>query len=266
MSAAASGRPAPTGSGDQLTLTVGEDGGARYWLLRRNPAAKLIAALLLSLGLIPAVDPVTGGIVLGGVLLLVPFSGVNRRMLLVLGVPFLFMGLSTGAVNLLYGEEGPLGALGATARLLAIALPGILAAMSSDPTEMADALVQKLRVPERPAMGVLAALRLIPLLAGQWRTITLARRARGLEAGRNPVAAVGIFFGRLFALLVRSIRTGTLLAMAMDARAFGSGPRTHARESVWRASDTWLIAAAAALLCAAHAVSHRLGTWELLFG
>ena len=68
-------------------------------------------------------------------------------------------------------------------------------------------------------------------------------RARGLEAGRNPLAALSIFFGKLFALLVRAVRTGTLLATAMDARAFGTGPRSHARVSRWRLADTVLVAA-----------------------
>lgn len=252
--------------GDTLTLDVPEGGGARYWLTGLNPAAKLLAALMIGIGLIPAVDAVTGGVVLFAVLLAVPFSGVDRRTLLVLGGPFLLMGLSSGAVNYLYGEHGLEGAAGAAVRLLAIALPGLLAAISSDPTEMSDGLVQRLKVPERPAMGVLAALRLIPLLADQWRTITLARRARGLEAGRNPVRIVKLFFGRLFALLVRSIRTGTLLATAMDSRAFGTGKRTHARYSHWRAADTLLLLGTVLLLVGAYALSARLGTLVLLFG
>ncbi|MEE2038421.1 energy-coupling factor transporter transmembrane component T [Nocardiopsis sp. CT-R113] len=251
--------------GDALTLDVPQGGGARYWLARLNPAAKLLAALVLGIGLIPAVDAVTGGVVLAGVLLVLPFSGIDRRTLLVLGGPFVLMGLSNGLVNYLYGEHGAEGALGAAVRLLAIALPGLVAAVTSDPTEMSDGLVQRLRVPERPAMGVLAALRLIPLLADQWRTVTLARRARGLEAGRNPVRMVALFFGRLFALLVRSIRTGTLLATAMDARAFGTGPRTWARESRWRIGDTLLLAGAVLLLAAGYTLSARLGTLVLLF-
>lgn len=258
-------RPLPRASTDTLTLDVPEDGGARFWIAGLNPAAKLLAALLLGIGLVPAVDAVTGGVVLAGVLLLLPFSGIDRRTLLVLCGPFLLMGLSSGLVNYLYGEHGAEGALGAAVRLLAIALPGLVAAVSSDPTEMSDGLVQRLRVPERPAMGVLAALRLIPLLADQWRTIALARRARGLEAGGNPVRVVRLFFGRMFALLVRSIRTGTLLATAMDARAFGTGTRTWARESRWRRADTLLLAGAALLLTAGYALSAWLGTLVLLF-
>ena len=79
---------------------------------------------------------------------------------------------------------------GLALRLMAIALAGILATATSDPTEMADALIQQARVSPRYAIGVLAALRLLPLMAQEWQTIGMARRARGVEAGRSPVAAV----------------------------------------------------------------------------
>ncbi|WP_017594695.1 energy-coupling factor transporter transmembrane component T family protein [Nocardiopsis potens] len=235
-------------------------------LRRRNPAAKIIAALLVAAGLIPAVDPVTAGAVLAATVLLLPFAGLERRALLTVGVPLVLAAFSVGLVNLLFGESGPMTAFGLAVRLLAIALPGVLVALTSDPTETADALVQRLKVPERPALGVLAALRLIPLLVGHWRTLTLARRARGLEPGRNPAALAAQFTGKAFALLVRAIRTGTLLATAMDARGFGTGPRTHARTSRWSGADTVLIAATVLVLVAAHLLSVRLGTWRLLFG
>ena len=87
-------------------------------------------------------------------------------------------------------------------RLIAIFLAGMLATATSDPTEVADALIQQARVSPRFAIGVLAALRLVPVLAREWQTIGLARRARGVEAGRSPVAAVRLLAGRLMALLV----------------------------------------------------------------
>lgn len=207
----------------------------------------------------------TPGVVLAAVALVLPFAGIDRRTALTLGGPLLLAALSVGVVNLIFGESGPLTAFGLAVRLLAIALPGVLVAATSDPTELTDALVQRLKLPERPVMGVLAALRLIPLLAAEWRTLTLARRARGLEAGRNPFTAAAIFAGKAFALLVRSIRTGTLLATAMDARAFGTGPRTHARESPWHRSDTCLLIGTVAVLLAAHTLSLALGTWKPLF-
>ncbi|WP_017537200.1 MULTISPECIES: energy-coupling factor transporter transmembrane component T [Nocardiopsis] len=234
-------------------------------LRRRNPAAKLLAALLVAAALVPVLDPVTAGAVLAAVVLVLPFAGLRARPVLLLFPPLLLAAASVAVVNLLYGDAGAAAALGLGLRLAAIALPCVLAVLTSDPTETADALVQRLRVPERPALGVLAALRLVPLLAEQWRTLTLARRARGLEAGANPAAAVRLFAGKVFALLVRAVRTGTRLAAAMDARAFGTGPRTHARRSVWTAADTALVAGTAAVLAGAHGLSLWLGTWRLLF-
>lgn len=244
---------------------AGEDLRARAFLARTNPAAKVVAAVITTVALLPVLDPVGSAVVLAAGLALLPFSGVRARVLLVVGGPFLLMGASIGLVNWLFGEGGALLALGAAVRLMAIALPGVLVAMTSDPTDLADALVQRLRLPERPAMGVLAAFRLIPLLTAQWRMLTLARRARGMEAGRNPAAAVAIFAGKSFALLVRSIRTGTMLAMAMDARGFGNGARSHARVSAWRTADTWFLSGTVVLLCAAHALGIAAGTWQPLF-
>ena len=45
--------------------------------------------------------------------------------------------------------------------------------------DLADALVQRWRVPARFAYGALAALRLLPLLSADWHMIGRARRARG---------------------------------------------------------------------------------------
>ncbi|TQN30846.1 energy-coupling factor transport system permease protein [Haloactinospora alba] len=238
----------------------------RPWLARLNPLAKFAAAFLVTAGLIPVLDPVTAGVVLVAAAALLPVSGLGVRALVTLGGSLFLMSVSIGTINLVFGDEGALPALGTAVRLLAIALPSVLAGMTSDPTEVADALVQKLRLPERPALGVLAALRLVPLLAGQWRTLGLARRARGVESGGNPIAAVGIFAGKAFALLVRAIRTGTHLAAAMEARAFGSGGRSHARTSRWTAADTCLLVGTAAVLFLAHGLSMYLGTWRLLFG
>ncbi|MDA0563065.1 energy-coupling factor transporter transmembrane protein EcfT [Streptomonospora sp. S1-112] len=261
---------APPGTPPPADPGTGPDPGPaaapppRAWLARANPAAKLLAAVLVAAGLVPVVDPVTSGLVLAAALPLAAFSGLRGARLAALGLPLPAMAAAVGLVNLVFGQDGPAGALGAAVRLLAIAVPSVLAAATSDPTDTADALVQRLRVPERPAVAVLAALRLVPLLAAQWRTLGAARRARGLEAGANPARALGVLLGKVFALLVRAVRTGTSLAMAMDTRAFGTGPRSHARPSRWRPADTALVAGTAAVLCAAHLVSLAAGTWQPL--
>ena len=47
-------------------------------------------------------------------------------------------------------------ALGLSIRLLALALPGVIAFATTDPTDLADGLIQHVRVPPRFAIGALA--------------------------------------------------------------------------------------------------------------
>ena len=253
-------------------------------LARANPVSKLAAALVLLVALFASLDGVTAGVVLLGLVALLPASGLSVRTLLgrawLVGVT----AISIGAFNVLFAavqlgptvvDVGPLriGAEtlanggGLVLRLLAIALAGLLATATSDPIDVADALVQQLRVSPRFAIGVLASLRLLPLLAQEWQTLGMARRARGVEAGRSPVAAVRLFAGRLLSLLVGVIRRGSRLALAMEARGFGALPcRSVARPQRMRASDWAWIGGALALAALAVGVSLALGTWRPLVG
>ena len=158
-------------------------------------------------------------------------------------------------------------ALALAVRVLALALPGVLLVASTDPVRLADALTVHWRVSTRFAYGALAALRLVPLLATEWQTIRLARRARGIEPGRNPVAHVRLFAGTAFALLVAAVRRGTRLATAMDARGFDSGTvRTNARGSRLRRRDAAYLGGAAGICALALALSVGTGSWHPVLG
>jgi energy-coupling factor transport system permease protein len=253
-------------------------------LARANPLAKLAAALLVMVALFASVDGVTSLVMLTGLVALLPFSGLSARPLLSRAWLVGLAAVSIGVVNVLFAAEqagpsvvdlGPmriggqtlLDGLGLSARLVAIATAGVLATATSQPTDLADALVQQLRVSPRFAMGTLAALRLLPLLAVEWQQIEMARRARGVDAGRSPFAAVRLFAGQLLALLVGAVRRGSRMAIAMEARGFGALPcRSVARVQRMGAGDWAWIAGAAALSALAIGVSVTLGTWRPLFG
>lgn len=253
-------------------------------LARANPVAKLAAALVIMAALFASLDAVTAGVVLVGLVALLPVSGLPLRPLLARLWPVGIVAISIGVFNVLFAAEqvgptvlvlGPLeiGALtlangaGLALRLLAIVLAGVLATATSEPIEIADSLIQQLRVSPRFAIGVLAALRLLPLLAQEWQTLGLARRARGVEAGRSPLAAVRLFAGKLLSLLVGVIRRGARLALAMEARGFGALPcRSVARPQRVRASDWAWIGGALLLASAAIGISLALGTWRPLIG
>ena len=119
-----------------------------------------------------------------------------------------------------------------------MALPGLVAAIALDPTQLADALVVRLHVPARPAYSVLAGLRLLPLLTDEWEVLGRASRARGL-GGSGARARAGQFGSMTFRLLVAALRRGGQLAIALDARGLRPGAaRTVARPLRWSWPDT----------------------------
>lgn len=237
-------------------------------LARRDPLAKLGAAFVPAIVLLLSVDAVSSGVVLAVTLASVPAWGlratdvVRRCWPLALAVVVLALGNAIFAEGPLTSDSVAIGAA-AGLRVAAIALPGVLAVLTIEPVDLADSLVRHLRVSPRFGYGFLAALRLAPLLASEWQVLGRARRARGLEAGRNPVAGVRLFAGKVFALLVGAVRRATHLAVAMDARGFDSaGPRTSARERRWVLGDTLLVAGAVVVTAGAVGLALGTGAWS----
>ncbi len=247
-------------------------------LARRNPVAKLGAALLFSLALVATLDPVTPACALVVELAAMPFFGVRADTLARRAWPLAVAALGILVTMVLFAADrtgrllfsvGPLDlttgvvsdALALTLRLFAIALPGVLVFATTDPTDLADALVQNVKAPARFAIGALAAFRLLPLLGQEWQLLRLARRARGVEGGLRT------FVSTAFALLVGALRRGGRLAVAMDARGFDSTvPRTYARVQVFRRADTALLVVTALLAAAILTVTVLAGAFHPIIG
>ncbi|MFF5178066.1 energy-coupling factor transporter transmembrane component T family protein [Micromonospora sp. NPDC000316] len=253
-------------------------------LARRNPVAKVAAALVFSFTLLATLDPVAPAIAIAVELAVLPLFGVRYRVLARRSLPLLLSAVGILVTLVLFAADksgrvlldvGPvlvttgvlLTALGLVLRVFAVALPGVIVFATTDPTDLADALIQNAKAPPRFAIGALAAFRLVPLLGQEWQMISMARRARGVDAGRNPVAKLRLFTSTAFALLVGAIRRGTRLAVAMDARGFDADtPRTVARRQRFGPADWLLVAGAVALAGGALTVSVLLGTFRPLIG
>jgi energy-coupling factor transport system permease protein len=222
-------------------------------LARANPVAKLGAAAILMAVLFAASGPITPALVLVGILAILPLTGLGLRTLLSRTWPLLLAALIVGMLNVVLAPAPPGGpdvmsGLALGLRLLGIALSGVVALATTDPTDLADSLQQQARLSPRLAVGSLAAHRMLPILAVEWQLLGMARRARGVSAGWSPVVAGQLAFGKLLALLVGAIRRATRLALAMEARGFGTAPcRTIARPQRMRAADWGLLVAAVAL-------------------
>jgi energy-coupling factor transport system permease protein len=220
-----------------------------------NPLAKFSAASIVGVALLLTLNPLSAVVVLIIDLILLPVAGVSARRLARMLSPLFFMALISAVSTVLYGRssgeifwswglihisQGSI-ALAVTIglRILAIGIPAVVLAATIDATELADSLTQLWRLPRRFVLGALAAFRLLSLLVDDWHTLEYARRARGLGAGRGPFAAMGRFGGQVFALLVLSVRRGSTLALAMEARGISSPQKpTRARAASWRLRDS----------------------------
>jgi len=159
---------------DALTLS-----GNQAVLTRANPLAKFAVVFLITLVLALSIDWMSASVALVCELLLFPLAGLTFTLLWQRGWPLILAaavgGWSTsilapdsGKVLLDVGlwsvSEGSLElGLGFLLRGLAIALPAVLLMSCTDPTDLADALAQKARLPHRFVLGTLAAMRRQPV-------------------------------------------------------------------------------------------------------
>ena len=225
----------------------------RTALDRVNPVTRIAAAVIVSLPLLVTLDWVSGATMVGIVLVTALALGfgasfIARRVWPVLalaplgGVNMALYGKPGGAVHvdwfLVHVTDNSLRlAVAVMLRVLALGMPAILLFTGIDPTDLADGLAQVWRLPARFVLGALAGFRLVSRFADDWRSLALARRARGL----GDTGAVRRWATMAFAMLVIAIRRGSKLATAMEARGFGTSDRTWARESKVGPPDLVLI-------------------------
>lgn len=250
-----------------IAVRAADDRALASPLGRTSPVAKLVLVGAWVAGLALTTDPrpplVLGAIGLAGAVVL----GRVRPASLVAGLaPLVFAALTVGFFNALlnpananpaFAAVTSLGPIRLTApaisagvalscRVGAVAALGIAFGLTTDTTRLVDALVQQAHMPERFAYGALAAFQAIPRLAEDLVALREARRIRGLRASWHPRILVG--------LLVLAIRRADRLAVAMDARGFGSGQRTRFRSVEWSLADGVLLGAGVAVLVAAMAL------------
>lgn len=248
---------------------------------RCNPLTKIAVALILMVGALLSIDLVSAGVVLLAAVLALPATGLDlaaaakRLWFLPAGALLAAWGTAllaekTGDVVVDFGPilftTGSLAAAAAIfVRALALAIPLIVLASTIDPRDLADALIQHLRLPEVVVVSVLAASRLLGLLVSEWQVLAMARRARGV-AGGSLLRRTGSLFSGVFVLLVVSIRRATTLAMAMEGRAFGRPGRTWRRRSSFAVRDVVAVLISLAVCAVAIGAAHMLGVWNPIIG
>jgi energy-coupling factor transport system permease protein len=248
-------------------------------IYRVNPVAKLIASMVISIALVLSIDWVSAATALAIEGVFFFFAGLTPRQFFLRTAPVWIAAPFTGFTTLLYGRlsgathfhfllihitDGSITlAIATFLRVLAIGLPAVVLFATVDPTDLADGLAQIVKLPSKFVLGALGGLRLVGLFLQDWKSLELARRARGVaDTGR-----LRRFTGQAFALLVLSIRRGSKLATAMEARGFGGpNPRSWARESRLGWPELVLILIGALVAIVAVGVSVMTGHWNFILG
>ena len=248
-------------------------------IARLNPVAKLAASLVLSAFLLVTIDWVSAAVALALESILFAWAGLSARDFFRRTIAIWIAAPLAGFTTLLYGvtdgqiyfqfwlihvSDGSIAlAIATVLRILAIGLPAVVLFATIDPTDLADGLAQVWHLPSRFVLGALAGMRLIGLFLQDWRALELARRARGLgDTGR-----LRRFANQAFALLVLSLRRGSKLATAMEARGFGGDTvRTWARPSTFGAREWALILTGALIGATALTVSVLTGSLNFVIG
>ena len=245
--------PSPPTDVEERSPEPREDPAPGSLLGRTGPLSLLLGAVLLTAsgvvagGLLPLAIGVAALVVTGMVLLRFRFP---PGRLVAPGIAIASIAWSNW---LLSDPRAVEPAVVAALRVAFIVLPGVVAASFLEPTALGDHLGGLLRMPSRPVLAVVAALRRLDGFAELWQEISRARRVRGVGPGRSPVSKAREWGALCLVLLVESVRQAGRLTIAMDSRGYSApGPRTWLGEAAWKREDTGLVVIAALLAVLPH--------------
>lgn len=113
---------------------------------------------------------------------------------------------------------------------------------TTQPRDIVTTLVEKLRVPYDYAFMFTSALRFIPALTDEIAAISQAQAARGFSVeGRGLVAKVKAYAPIAVPLVLSSLSRAERMAIALETRGYGSGPRTYFYNAAFSRRDLFAL-------------------------
>ena len=116
-------------------------------------------------------------------------------------------------------------ALASALRIYTIVLASLIFVRTTDPRELAIALVTQMHLPYRIAYAFFIALRIIPTIEDEIKTIRAAQAVRGVARKGGIAGRLGETKRYAMPLLVGSLRRASMMVMSMESRAFGAYPQ-----------------------------------------
>lgn len=244
------------------------------WLHGVNPSLKLLGSVMVFF-LLMFTDNINILANATWMLLVLLFAGtghpVRRLLLLLLPFALLFVSSSTSMIFfgkgettwLRYGlvhvtEESFYRGLHIGLKTVDMALAGMIFALTTRPVRLFYSLMQQLRMPAKYAYSFMAALRLMPMAAEEYRTLQMALKVRGVRYSQGPGGWISRLQHAVIPLLAQSIRRAQRIAVAMEAKRFSAagGERTFYYTIGWSVRDAGFVALLAGCAAAAFYLGH----------
>ncbi len=269
-----------SGAGNALVSRPSVDRSRREhlpWLHRRTPLVKIAATLPAIFAMFVVRDAFSPALlILLCALVILSGTRLSGRgtLLLIVGVPVVLAVLSvtlgvwvdptvaaetTSAAPLLaaFGLDGAstifeiagrpftvaawATGLGTALRLVAIVLLSLVGGIATAGDDFVRSLVQHLRVPYRFGYAAMAAFRFVPRFQSELDVIRAARRVRGIDRGRGPIAWLRSQLDVAIPLLAGALRHADRVALSMDARAFGFASTRTERHVLHTDTGDWVL-------------------------
>ncbi|TCD53586.1 ATP-binding cassette domain-containing protein [Alloscardovia theropitheci] len=226
-----------------------------------NPITRLGIGIIIGLPLIVSLDIISASVALGLEFVIAMVLGFSLKTLARYTWPVLIGAAGSFITVMMYNAQHSwILALATAIRVIAMGAPAIVMVMRIDPTDLADAFVQKLHISDRFVYAALAGFRLLPFLRVDLESIHQARAIRAIQS-RSRLKKLR---DDAVSLLVLAIRRSTTLSIVMQARGFGSQvTRTHIRISRTHLRDWCALAVAIAVPVIALGVAYYGGTLNL---
>ncbi|MFB6366707.1 energy-coupling factor transporter transmembrane component T family protein [Paenibacillus elgii] len=245
------------------------------WLHRVNPSFKLLVAVCLFLLVLFTHDiNVLTNITWMYLVLLFAATGHPWRRLLLLSLPFVLMFVSSSTSMVFFGkgettwmrwglvhitEESFFRGLQIGLKTVNAAMIGLLFGLTTNPVGLFYSLMQQCRLPAKYAYSFMAALRLVPMVAAEYRTLQMALKVRGVKMRKGVIGWIDTLKRHSIPLLAQSIRRAQRIAVAMEAKRFSSVvKRTYYYRIGWSGSDGLLLAVTLMVWAAAWLLGWKL--------
>lgn len=240
-------------------------------LHRMNPVAKLVCSLLTCIACFCTSNlPFLLAVLVGGFFLAVS-CGMARQVVGLAKAVFMFSLIlaivqiltTPGGVSLVMlpwghiGTAGLVAAFTTVARLLAAAIPLFLTLYVTRMTDLANALVENVRLPYKYAFTFTSTVRFIPAFLNDMAAIMEAQTARGVRFDQGGIVSrVRLTVPLCVPLLVSSVRKVNSAAIAAEVRGFNlRNAQSGYREYSMALRDGVAMAACVLLLVAALAIN-----------